>query len=232
MSTLRQQLIDETRDLLARLENEDIPLSAIESRPWVYPLRREVNIHRHLHELESQITSLRDELRQGAREPVRCAYSEDRGSYLHMLTGLPGGIAQDQKYIKKKSHSNEWMIITDPYFLQWDGPNKAFPSEKAYTEFIIDFIPISLKKLELFVLPGPNKRIFKKFNDRIRSRGTLVSYWQTTEIHDRTIIRDNNTGTLLGTSFGGYGNKLSFVLDIPDRDLEAFMSQLDRIRNA
>jgi len=81
-------------------------------------------------------------------------------------------------------------------------------------------------------LPGPNQRIFKKFNDRIRSRGTSVFYRETVEIHDRTIIRDNNTGTLMGTSFGGYSNKLSFVLDIPQKDLELFMAELTRIRNA
>lgn len=228
----RQRLIEETRHILAQLENADIPLDHIEMRMWPIHFRRNIGLHQHLSELESQIRLLRDEILERQGQVVRCAYLEDRGNHLHMLTGIPGSVAQDHKYIKKKSHADDWMIITDPYFLQWDGPNKAFPSEKAYTEFIINFIPRNLKKLELFILPGPNKRIFKKFNDRIRSRGTLVSYWETIEIHDRTIIRDNNTATMLGTSFGGYGNKLSFVLDIPSKDLDVFMSQLEHIRNA
>jgi len=198
-------------------------------RRFIYPMSS-LGVHRHLLEVESQIRSLREEVLRSRDKPVRCAYTEDRGQVIHMLTGVSGEVERDHKYLKKKSHSNEWLIITDPYFLQWDGPNKAFPSEKKYTDYIVDYIPRELKKLELFILPGPNKRILKKFNDRVRGRGTQVSYWQTTEIHDRTIIRDNMTGTLMGTSFGGLGNKLAFVLDIPDQDLKMFMEQLNRIR--
>jgi hypothetical protein len=223
----RALLIEELTRILDLLQNEQVPVEAIERRVWPYSPYR---LHRHLSDIETQIEDLRSELRQRADAPVRCAFSEDRDHYLHMVTGISGEIDRDKKYLKKKAHSTDWMIITDPYFLQWDGPNKAFETEKAYTEFIIDFIPRDLKKLEVFILPGPNRRIFKKFNDRIRSRGTLVSYWETTEIHDRTIIRDNFTGTLMGTSFGGYSNKLSFVLDIPEKDLERFMSELERIR--
>jgi len=147
-----------------------------------------------------------------------------------MLTGVCGELERDRKYIRKKAHSNDWMIIADPYFLQWGGPNKAYATEKKYTEFIVDYIPKDLKRLELFVLPGSNRRIQKTFGGRIRGRGTKLSIVETTEIHDRVVIRDNNTATLVGTSFGGFGNKLSFVLEIPDDDLKRFMEQLDRIR--
>lgn len=226
----RQRLIEHLQYRLAQLYDEKVPFEEIERSLCRY--QRVNGIHRHLSEVESQIKALRDEIQERSRKPVRCLYSEDQSHNIQLLTGISGSSDHDKKYIKKKSYSNNWMIITDPYFLQWDGPNKAFKTEKAYTEFIIDFIPRELKKLELFILPGPNKRIFKKFNDRISSRGTSVSYWQTTEIHDRTIIRDNYTATLMGTSFGGYSNKLSFVLDIPDKDLKKFMSELVRIRNA
>lgn len=230
MTPNRQELIAELEQILAdlregRLHPEEVP------RRLFSPIST-FGIHRHLQEVEAQIRSLRDEVLQGGDRLVRCAYTEDRGQIIHMLTGVSGKVEQDQKYLKKKSHSNEWLIITDPYFLQWAVPNKAFESEKRYTEYIVDLIPRELRRLELFILPNPNKRIFKKFNDRIRSRGTQVSYWETTEIHDRTIIRDNRTGTMMGTSFGGLGNKLAFVLDIPEKDLELFMEQLDRIRKS
>ncbi len=228
MPPTRQVLIAELEQVLAALREDRLHPEEAQRRLF-YPVGR-LGIHRHLLEVEEQIRSLRDEVRQGRDRPVRCAYTEDRGQVIHMLTGVSGELERDHKYLKKKSHSNEWLIITDPYFLQWDGPNKAFESEKRYTEYIVDFIPRELKKLDLFILPGPNKRIFKKFNDQIRGRGTHVSYWETTEIHDRTIIRDNMTGTMMGTSFGGLGNKLAFVLDIPEKDLNLFMEQLSRIR--
>lgn len=227
MQDRRARLIEHLTNMVEQLRSEQVPVELVERRIWPYS---GYGIHNHLNDIESQLEELKDELRRSSDRPVRCAYSDDRGNYIHMVTGIAGEIEREKKYLKKKAHSNEWMIITDPYFLQWDGPNKAFTTEKAYTEFIIDFIPRDLKKVELFILPGPNKRIFKKFNDRIRSRGTHISYWQTTEIHDRTIIRDNNTATLMGTSFGGYTNKLSFVLDIPEKDLERFMGELERIR--
>ena len=224
----RQELIVKLEQILADLRADQLHPEEV-SRQLFYPIVT-LGIHRHLLEVEEQIRSLRDEVRQGGDRLVRCVYAEDSGQLFHMLTGVSGMVERDQNYLKKKSHSNEWLIITDPYFLQWAGPNKAFESEKRYTEYIVDFIPRELKKLELFILPNPNKRIFKKFNDRIRSRGTQVSYWETTEIHDRTIIRDNMTGTMMGTSFGGLGNKLAFVLDIPEKDIELFMDQLERIR--
>lgn len=226
----RQRLIVELKNLLAQLQNEEAPLDEIEARLWNY--LNGYHVHCQLRDIQAEVRMLRKEVHHSKHEPVRCAYSEDQGQYIKLLTGIGGNSDQDKKYLKKKSHSNDWMIITDPYFLQWNGPNKAFGTEKKYTEFIIDFIPEDLKKLELFILPGPNKRIFKKFNDRVLARGTRVSYRETTEIHDRTIIRDNNTATLMGTSFGGYSNKLSFVLDIPPKDLENFMAELKRIRDA
>lgn len=228
MTPNRQELIAELEQALAALRADRLDPEEVQRRLF-YPMSR-LGVHRHLLELQDQIRGLRDEVVRAREKPVRCAYTEDRGQVIHMLTGVSGEVERDQKYLKKKSHSNEWLIITDPYFLQWDGPNKAFASEKQYTEYIVDYIPRGLKKLELFILPGPNKRIRKKFNDRIRSRGTLISYWETNEIHDRTIIRDNMTGTMMGTSFGGLGNKLAFVLDIPGEDLTLFMEQLNRIR--
>lgn len=219
---------------LNELSNEELPQEEIER--IIFRLERDpqytsINYGNDLAHIEFQIRSLRDEIRAHRNEPVRCAYTNDRGNVLEMLSGLPGRIDSDIKYINKKSYSNDWMIIADPYFLQWSGQNKVFKSEQKYIDFIVDFIPADLKKLEIFALPGPHKRVFKKFNDAVKSRGTHVKYWGTSEIHDRVIIRDNNTATLMGTSFGGYANKLSFVLDIPPKDLEQFLGELQRIRN-
>ncbi|MGP8436151.1 hypothetical protein ACT2FY_18210 [Paraburkholderia fungorum] len=233
MNQKRQAWIEQLEYVTTRLRDENVSQEEVEKLMH----RLEVDLDRlppftryHLYRLESEISSLREEIRARSQDTVRCAYTDDRSNVLEMLSGLPGRLDNDVKYISKKTFSNEWMIIADPYFLQWSGPNRAFASEKKYIEFIANLIPYKLERLELFILPGPHKRVFKKFNDQIRSRGTHVKYWETSEIHDRVIIRDNNTATLMGTSFGGYGNKLSFVLDIPPKDLENFMSELKRIR--
>lgn len=228
MPSSRHELITELERLLAALRDDQADPE--ELKHLICYLWGGLGIHRHLSEIEDQVRRLREEVACLHNEPVRCAYTEDRGQYMRMLTGISGELERDRRYLKRKAYSNEWLIITDPYFLQWNGPNKAFASEKLYTEFIIDYIPRDLKKLDLFILPSPNQRIKKKFNACIRSRGTRVSYWETNDIHDRTIIRDNMTGTMMGTSFGGLGNKLAFALDIPTNDLKLFMEQLEHIR--
>ena len=235
MDDKRQYWIRRLEPMLNELRNEEAHQEEVGR--IIYRLERDFIYFRReygddLAQIKSQIRALRDEIRANSQEPVRCAYTNDRGNVLEMLSGLPGRVDDDIKYIKKKSHSNDWMIVVDPYFLQWSGHNKVFESEQKYIDFIVNFIPLNLKKLEIFALPGPHKRVFKKFNDAVKSRGTHVNYWGTSEIHDRVIIRDNNTATLMGTSFGGYANKLSFVLDIPPKDLEQFMGELERIRNS
>jgi hypothetical protein len=156
----RQELITELERILAALREDRLHPEEAQHR-LLYPLGR-LGIHRHLLEVQEQIRSLHNEVVRVREKPVRCAYTEDRGQVIHMLTGVSGELERDHKYLKKKSYSNDWLIITDPYFLQWDGPNKAFATEKQYTEYIVDYIPRELKKLELFILPGPNKRIHSR----------------------------------------------------------------------
>ncbi|TOM09059.1 hypothetical protein CGH83_22850 [Vibrio parahaemolyticus] len=69
-----------------------------------------------------------------------------------------------------------------------------------------------------------------KIHKTLRSRNIKLTYIETNEIHDRVFIRDQDEAVLVGTSLGGYGNKLAFVLDLPNEDLENFKAALEKIR--
>ncbi|UVM52404.1 hypothetical protein LOY38_10365 [Pseudomonas sp. B21-015] len=227
MNYRRQKLIEHLTRTLEILKNPEVPTDSIEEEFYFGYLSPRHLIDR-LSELEEQLYRLRLAVHE---KPARCALAGSQGDYTELLVGASGKLAKAQKHIKKKAYSNDLLIICDPYFFQWSGPNRVYKTENDYIDFIASLVPPHLKKLELFLLPGPNSGIQKKFNQRIKSQGTKILCHETTEIHDRVIIRDNDTATLMGTSFGGYGNKLSFVLEIPSDDLAEFMCELDRIRS-
>jgi hypothetical protein len=56
--------------------------------------------------------------------------------------------------------------------------------------------------------------------------------YKTKTIHDRVWIVEGRKAFVVGTSFQGIGNKFSFILDIPNVDLEIFNLHLEKIRIA
>lgn len=195
---------------------------------------REYLVLQHPSELFAELRLIRQELHELRSNKGFCALAEgsgERSNVMQLLTGISGNLAPERKHVGRRTKNSSSLIICDPYFFSWSGPNKGFSREREYTNYIIGLIPREVRRLEVYHLPGPNSRIFGRFKKEIGSRNIQVSYYQTTEIHDRVIIDANDNGTLLGTSFGGLGNKLAFVLDIPIEDVKAFKIELARIKN-
>ena len=195
---------------------------------------REYLVLQHPSDLYAELRAIRQELHELRSSKSYCALAEgsgQRSNIAQLLTGIDGKLAPERKYIGKRTKNSSSLIICDPYIFSWTGPNRVFSRERDYTNYIIGLISNEVRNLEIFHLPGPNARIFNKFKKEIGSRNIRAAYYQTTEIHDRVIIDAHGKGTLLGTSFGGLGNKLSFVLDIPSEDVQNFKSELDRIKN-
>ena len=191
-------------------------------------------ILQHPSELYTELRAIRHELHELRSSQSFCALAEgsgERSNIMQLLTGVSGNLAPERKHVSKRTKNSSSLIICDPYFFSWSGPNKGFSRERDYTNYIINLISHEVRRLEVFHLPGPNSRIFSRFKREIGSRNIHASYYPTTELHDRVIIDANDNGTLLGTSFGGLGNKLAFVLDIPPEDVRAFKAELTRIKN-
>ncbi|HHY0368232.1 hypothetical protein [Vibrio parahaemolyticus] len=164
----------------------------------------------------------------------KCKYQHSDAGNMQLLVG-DGDSAKkrraEKKYLAKwLSKCKNNLIISDPYFFQYGSDNKVFSSLTEYTDFICELIPNDIRSLEVFHLPGPQGEVKMKIHKTLRSRNIKLTYIETNEIHDRVFIRDQDEAVLVGTSLGGYGNKLAFVLDLPNEDLENFKAALEKIR--
>lgn len=126
------------------------------------------------------------------------------------------------------------VVIADPYFLQGEGWKKMKPPERTlYAEKYAKEAHATLgqvQTLEIFHLPAAPKEMLAAMTE-ITFRERNYRCWETTEIHDRVWIRDDNEARVVGTSFGGLGvRKLAFVLPLPDEDLAAFKDELAKIQ--
>ncbi len=224
----REKLIAHLEEEIRFLRETDFP---IEELYWKRFYKRDFFQFR---ELQEQISQLSEQIKELSNKRTICTLSEksyEHDGVLKLLTGLPNKSKQEKKYLDKQLNGAETLTIADPYFFSWTGPNKIFDKESKYTDFILQLIPPTVQKLEIFYLHGPNSRIFHKFDKMIKSRKIKTQYVETNEIHDRVFIKNETDAVLLGTSLGGYRNKLAFILQIPDEDLSAFSKELERIKN-
>lgn len=226
MNNERELLARHLRELLGLVENKESDLSQI--RHWIrywrwdHPTGDEI-AHR-LRRIERLLESL---------EPQRCALAEgDRADRkIHLITGLEGRYHEEKKTITSWLSGTSQLTVVDPYFFSFGGPNKIYRTQEKYVESIINLLPKKLKHIEVFHLPGPNRKIYSEFQEHCRKDKIFFFNKETTEVHDRVLIKSETEAKVLGTSFSGLGNKIAFVLDLPLEDLKAFRSELHRIKS-
>ena len=227
MTTERELLIRHLRELLEVVENPESDISQL--RPWLRywwfgaPTGEEISAR--LSRIERRLSTL---------EPQRCALAEGETAnrLAYLITGLDERRNEERRHITSWLAGTSKLTVVDPYFFSFSGPNKVFRTQAQYVEWLIDFIPKRVERLEVFHLPGPNRRIYSSIAEYCRKKGITLENCETNEIHDRVLIKNDNDAKAIGTSFGGLGNKIAFVLDLPDEDLQAFRRELHRIRTA
>jgi hypothetical protein len=85
-------------------------------------------------------------------------------------------------------------------------------------------LPPTARFVKLFSL-GFTAKIKKDLYAALKE-GREVKLFTTPHIHDRYIIRDNSEGRMIGTSFGGFGNKIFTVLPLPAEDVRHLVGLL------
>ncbi|MAT64471.1 MAG: hypothetical protein CMN57_02360 [Gammaproteobacteria bacterium] len=156
----------------------------------------------------------------------RCRYREsgDSSNLAYLVTGLNGDDGRQD--LKEWLNGAKVLEIADPYFFHMG-------SYKDTTQLVRNFeemLPRSLRRLSVYHKPNPSKALKQAFSDCIRGHGVQQDYFRTSILHDRVWIKDGNRAKVVGTSFNGLGNKLAFILDLPESDLRAFQVQMSNIR--
>lgn len=226
MNNERELLARHLRELLELVENRESDLSQI--RHWI---RYWWWDHPTGDEIASRLRSI--ERRLETLEPQRCALAEgDRADrVMQLVTGLEGRHREERKHITSWLFGASQLTVVDPYFFSFSRPNKVYRTQTQYVEAIIELLPKTLESIEVFHHPGPNRAIISAFEKHCRKKNISLRNWETTEVHDRVFIRSETEARALGTSFGGLGNKIAFVLDLPLEDLKVFRRELYRIKS-
>lgn len=175
-------------------------------------------------------------------EVGRCKFSNDGdGSLKHLLTSKElTGRAAPLRDLRGWLKGAKRVTIADPYFIHGDptswGWSKLTDSEKTNkaNEYAAEVKNVlqNVEELDVFHLPDPPKELATAMRKIAFAGCKTVNKFPTLEIHDRVWIKGREDAQLIGTSFGGIGRKLSFMLTLPTDDRIAFLKELDRIKSA
>lgn len=225
---LREQLIEQLKLQLRLLESGEMSDSAILSLPLLLPQTIEAlgRIDQRLAQMAERMQGLQ------AAQSRTCVLAKgaDEPNVVNLVTGITGNLQKDRGYLEKALRSTRELIILDPYLFSWSGGNRVFGKMTEYVNYVDRLVPPTTQQVEVFHLPSPNAGVLHRIVKRWSSRGIRVTRHETKEVHDRVLIKDRITATVVGTSLGGLGNKLSFALPLPQEDLPVLLAELQRIR--
>src|SRR5690606_26053505 len=131
------------------------------------------------------------------------------------------------KEIRDFTKNARSLIVIDPYI--FGGKNDV---ADRYIEEFKKSSRIDNQNLERLHLiysskHGNTKAIKTGIKKLAQKNNCVITSCDTEEIHDRIWIKNNNDAIVVGTSFGGIGNRVCFILELPKYDLEALMDLLN-----
>lgn len=212
----KELLIQYLKELIEVIEHGDDDLEVmkhIRSEGFFFPFWEK--------EMEYQFRRLEQKIDKLLERPVHSCQmiSNEENDSLQLM--IKKGMQEKAiSYLYNQFREAKELIICDPYFLQ---PSGSFNINLA--------IPNSVTSIELYVKPGSHDtEIISKLKDFCRGRNINLKCWETGEIHDRVWIADWDRAYVVGTSFNGLGNKLAFILKLPDNDKSDFIEELHSLK--
>ena len=155
---------------------------------------------------------------------VNCPFENQSNTDIIKFLTAPGQRQEGVNIIKDFIYKSKYLIIVDPYFFN--------PTDKKnyIKEIQKTFIKPSITKLDIYCLPGPTKKIKEALQEICKEKNIQFNVYTSVSIHDRIIISDNEKAIVVGTSFGGLGNKYAFILPLPNEDLKNFKKELFKLK--
>ncbi len=118
------------------------------------------------------------------------------------------------------------VILCDPYFLHFRS-SKMFSDQTAYINAVTGIFPATVTSIDLYVTGYTNTVRTEMLNSLKNGRNVRV--FDTDGLHDRFIFKNHGEAKVLGTSFGGLGNKFFFTENLTRRDGAEVLAELRRI---
>lgn len=145
---------------------------------------------------------------------------------IQMLVAGHSGAREALKDIKEWLRGAEKISICDPYIMH-RPKSGLYKSDEDYVSYISSLIPETVKSIK-FYGQGFTSEVKSKLLMSLKE-GRNILFFSTPEIHDRYIIKDLDECRIIGTSFGGMGNKIFTVLPLPNEDLATLKKYLRQI---
>lgn len=222
---LRQQrnLIGE---LLKRLKNSEEKISSEDLR--------EIFWYRFQPFYDEYLIEKLDEINNRLKEAsCQCRYSEETDVIMKMLIAPRQGKADIKenrntglKEIRDFTKDTKELIIIDPYIFGGETDKASTYIEEFKRCSRID--SQSINNIHIIYSSGHgNTAAIKNGIKKLASDNncSLTSY-NSDKIHDRVWIKDKSEAIVVGTSFGGIGNRLCFILNLPKYDLTHLLDYL------
>jgi hypothetical protein len=132
-----------------------------------------------------------------------------------------------RKPLREVINKAKKLLIADPFFFH--VPMDL--SDDVYIEKLLETLPLSTL-LEITVIYTKPKRntALPLFQSKIPKEVKFIPI-ENDSIHDRVWVVDDKKAYIVGTSFNGIGKKLSFILSLPDEDLNDFNDYLETAVN-
>lgn len=220
----RKDLIDK---IISQLDSTDQSFKVNELDELfsvLYPLNR-----RFENEILDAIESLSNKI---SSQRFTCLFSQESEEMIHML--VSGSTKPEAQKIKRQNglkgirdftrEATELLII-DPYIFS-GGKSKS----KAYIEEFKRSSRIdnsSVKRIHIIYCSKYDNRAIKTGIKKIAQQNNCtITSFDTDKIHDRIWIKNQSEAIVVGTSFNGLGDRLSFILELPKYDMYELLDYL------
>lgn len=213
-------------ELLNKLENEENQIFSEEYFDFLryrfYPFHNELILEK--------LDQINERLKN---QSFQCRLTDETDGIMKMLVAPRHGQNEIQemrnkglKEIRDFTRDSEELIIIDPYI--FGG------STDSASQYIEEFQRCSrcdapsLKKIHIIYSSNHgNTKAIKDGIKKIVSQKCKITNHDTEKIHDRIWIKNKTEAIVVGTSFGTIGNRLCFILELPQYDLKALLEYLE-----
>jgi hypothetical protein len=161
-----------------------------------------------------------------------CRFAQQDTGVMQMMVASKNVDAESRqagiKEIRDFTYKASQLIVIDPYL--YGGESE----ERSAMKYLEDFEKssrinqLSLKELHVIYSSshGQTKNIKHGIKRLANDYGCEYTESNTDKIHDRIWIKDRKDAIVVGTSLRGLGNRLCFILPLPQYDLQALLEYL------